>query len=59
MEGLAVSVDLQKAFAGRDNAEIVVYDGVGHNFSMPQKEGYVADAAAASRASVLRCFQSM
>ncbi len=51
--------EIQKAFAGRDNAEIVVYDGAGHNFSMPQKEGYVADAAAASRASVLRCFQSM
>ena len=51
--------EIQKAFAGRENAEIAVYEGAGHNFSMPQKDGYVADAAAVSRASVLRCFQSM
>ncbi len=51
--------EIQKAFAGRDNAEIAVYEGAGHNFSMPQKDGYDAAAATASRAAVLRCFQSM
>lgn len=51
--------EIKKAFAGRDNTEIVVYEGAGHNFSMPQKDGYVPAVAAASRAAVLRCFQSM
>jgi carboxymethylenebutenolidase len=50
---------IKEAFAGHGNAEIVVYEGAGHNFSMPQKDGYHPEAAAASRASVLRCFQSM
>jgi carboxymethylenebutenolidase len=51
--------EIRTAFAGRDNSEIVVYPGATHNFSMPQKDGYHAEAATASRAAVLRCFQSM
>ena len=51
--------EIQKAFAGRANAEITVYPGATHNFSMPQKDGYHPEAAAASRKAVLRCFQSM
>jgi carboxymethylenebutenolidase len=50
---------IKNAFAGRTNAEISLYEGAGHNFSMPYKEGYVAEAATASRAAVLSCFQSM
>jgi carboxymethylenebutenolidase len=50
---------IKKAYAGRDNAEIGVYEGATHNFSMPHKEGYDAAAAAASRAAVLNCFKSM
>ncbi|NQU72230.1 MAG: dienelactone hydrolase family protein [Rhodospirillales bacterium] len=51
--------EIQKAFAGRANAEITVFPGATHNFSMPQKDGYHAEAAAAARKAVLRCFQSM
>jgi carboxymethylenebutenolidase len=50
---------IQKAFAGRANADIGVYKGVGHNFAMPYKQGYDAAAARASRARVLRCFRSI
>jgi carboxymethylenebutenolidase len=50
---------IRKAFAGRANADIGVYPGVGHNFSMPRKQGYDAAVARESRARVLRCFQSM
>ena len=48
-----------EAYGGRADAEIAVYDGIGHNFSMPYKPGYDADAAKASRDAVLRCFRSM
>ena len=48
-----------EAYSGHENAETVVYDGIGHNFSMPYKPGYDADAAKASRDAVLRCFGSM
>jgi carboxymethylenebutenolidase len=50
---------IRKAFAGRSNADIQVYPGVGHNFSMPRKEGYDPAAAKESRERVLRCFKSM
>ncbi len=50
---------IKKSYAGRDNAEIAVYAGASHNFSMPYKEGYDPAAAAASRAAVLNCFKSM
>ncbi|MEX2454599.1 MAG: dienelactone hydrolase family protein [Rhodospirillaceae bacterium] len=50
---------IRRAYAGHPNAEIVVHDGVGHNFSMPDKQGYDAAAAGASRDAVLRCFGSM
>lgn len=50
---------IQEAYAGHPNAEIVVHRDATHNFSMPHKEGYHPEAAAASRAAVLRCFRSM
>ena len=50
---------IKKAYASHDNAEITLYEGATHNFSMPYKDGYNAEAAAASRAAVLRCFKSM
>lgn len=50
---------IQRAFAGKPNAEIVVHGGATHNFAMPLKQGYDPAVAAASRAAVLRCFRSM
>jgi carboxymethylenebutenolidase len=50
---------IQKALAGRSNADIQVYRGAGHNFAMPRKEGYDPTAAKESRERVLRCFKSM
>jgi dienelactone hydrolase len=50
---------IQKAFAGKPKAEIKVYQGATHNFSMPKKEGYHAAAAKASREAALKCFRSM
>jgi carboxymethylenebutenolidase len=50
---------IQKAFAGKPNAEIRVYPGATHNFSMATKEGYHAEAAKASHAAVLACFRKM
>lgn len=50
---------IRKAFAGRADADISVYPGVGHNFAMPLKPGYDAAAAKESRERVLRCFKSM
>lgn len=50
---------IQKAFGARSDADIQVYPGVGHNFSMPRKQGYDAAVARQSRDRVLRCFQSM
>jgi len=50
---------IQKAFAGRSNADIGVYKGAGHNFAMPRKEGYNPAAAKESRERVLRSFKSM
>ena len=50
---------IQAAYHGKANCEIAVYDGVGHNFAMPQKPGYDEAAAKTSRAAALRTFQSM
>ena len=50
---------IQKAFSGKPNAEIKVYQGATHNFSMPKKEGYHPAAAKASRDAALKCFRSM
>lgn len=50
---------IKAAYANHDNAEIVVYPGAAHNFAMPYKPGYQEAVATASRAAVLRCFQSM
>ena len=50
---------IQKSYAGRANAEISVYEGASHNFSMPYKDGYDAAAATKSRQAVLSCFKSM
>ena len=50
---------IRDAYAGHANSEIVVHPGATHNFSMPHKDGYHAEAAKASRDAVLRCFRSM
>lgn len=50
---------IKAAYASHDNAEIAVYKGATHNFSMPNKDGYHPEAAKASRAAVLKCFQQM
>ncbi len=50
---------IKTAYAGKTNVDIVVYEGAGHSFSMPRNQGYVADAAKASRDSVLALFRSM
>ncbi len=49
---------IQKAFAGRANADVGVY-ATGHNFAMPHKDGYNAAAAKEARERTLRCFKSM
>ena len=50
---------VQKAFAGRANADVTIHEGASHNFCMPQKDGYHAAAAAKARESVLKAFRSM
>lgn len=50
---------IRDAYASHSNAEIAVHEGAAHNFAMPYKQGYHAEAAIASRAAVLRCFNSM
>ena len=50
---------VQKAFAGRANADVVLHDGATHNFSMPQKDGYNPAVAKSSRDAVLKAFRSM
>ena len=50
---------VKTAYKDHANTEIVVHQGVGHNFSMPNKPGYDRDAALSSREAVLRCFKSM
>ena len=50
---------IKTAYASHPNAEIIVHPGATHNFSMPHKDGYHAEAAKSSRDAVLRCFQSL
>jgi dienelactone hydrolase len=50
---------LRAALAGRTNAHIAVYSGVGHNFALPDEPGSAAAAATESCARVLRCYRSM
>ena len=50
---------IKTAYAGHANAEIAVYPGATHNFSMTYKDGYHAEAAKKSRDAVLTCFKSM
>ena len=50
---------IQKSYTSHTNAEIVVHAGASHNFSMPQKQGYHPQAAAAARAAVLKAFNTM
>ncbi|MFT5438423.1 MAG: carboxymethylenebutenolidase [Alphaproteobacteria bacterium] len=50
---------IKASYAGHANAEITVHQGASHNFAMPYKDGYHADAASASRAAALKCFRTM
>ena len=50
---------VQKAFAGRANAEVTLHEGATHNFSMAQKDGYHPEVARRSRDAVLKAFRSM
>ncbi len=50
---------IKTAYAAHQNAEIAIHPGATHNFSMPHKDGYHAEAAKSSREAVLRCFRSM
>lgn len=50
---------IRAAYEGRSDCEITVYEGIGHNFSMPQKPGYDQDAAKLSRNAALRTFRKM
>ena len=45
--------------ADGSNADVVIHDGTGHNFSMPNKKGYHAGTAATSRQAVLNAFNTM
>ena len=50
---------IKAAYASHANAEIALYEGATHNFSMTRKDGYNAEVAKTSRAAVLACFKSM
>ena len=50
---------IQTAYASHDLAEVVMHAGVGHNFSMPYKQGFHAGIAAKSRKSVLKAFNTL
>ena len=50
---------IKKSYANHSNAEIAVYPGCGHNFSIPGNAKYVPEVAKASRDAVLDCFNSM
>ena len=50
---------IKNAYKNHENAEIIVHEGVGHNFSMPYKPGYDTNAAKSSRKAVIRCFKNM
>ncbi|MGE3247023.1 MAG: dienelactone hydrolase family protein [Beijerinckiaceae bacterium] len=50
---------IRKSYADHKSAEIAVYAGASHNFSMPYKQGYNAEVARAAREAVLKCFNTM
>ncbi|MEE2760684.1 MAG: dienelactone hydrolase family protein [Pseudomonadota bacterium] len=50
---------IKAAYASHANAEIALYEGATHNFSMTYKDGYHPEVAKTSRAAVLECFKSM
>ena len=50
---------IREAYGKLSNSDIGVYSGVGHNFGMPYKQGYDANAARVSRAAALKVFRSM
>ena len=50
---------IKEAYAQSPNADIGIYPGIGHNFSMPNKPGYDESAANISRSAALRIFRSM
>jgi dienelactone hydrolase len=50
---------IQRAFASRPNPDIGVYQGAGHNFAMPEKDGHHPMAAKESRERAPLCFRSM
>ncbi len=56
---LAEVAAVQKAFAGRANAEVTLHEGATHNFSMAKKDGYHPEVAKKSRDAVLKAFRAM
>jgi carboxymethylenebutenolidase len=50
---------VQKAFAGRANADVTLHEGATHNFSMAKKDGYHPEVAKKSRDAVLKAFRAM
>lgn len=50
---------IKAAYADYPDAEIAVYEGAGHNFAMPQKQGYDKAACEQSRAAVLKAFNTL
>ncbi len=50
---------IKDAYANNKNADIGVYEGADHSFSMPWHPSYHEGAAKASRQAVLECFQAM
>ena len=50
---------IKEAYAQNPNADIGIYPGISHNFSMPNKPGYDDSAANSSRSAALRIFRSM
>ena len=50
---------IKEAYSQNPNADIGIYPGIGHNFSMQNKPGYDESAANISRSAALRIFRSM
>ena len=50
---------IKAAYASHPNAEITVWEGTGHNFAMPSKDGYNEAACRGSHEAMLRCFNTM
>jgi len=50
---------VQKALAGKPNAEVTLHEGATHNFSMAKKDGYHPEVARKSREAVIKAFSKM